>query len=314
MAFLGIDIGGTNIKCTLIDADSSVLASTQVPTNPDGSIDAILRGINGAITNLNRDSIAFEGACFGIPGPVDSVTNTVVMAPNLGWMASTDICGPAAELLGCSVVVANDATCAASGEAHFGAGREYKSFLLLTLGTAVGAALVQDGRPFSGYGRYGGELGHIPLVHGGIPCSCGIDGCFEQYGSATALTRIAASCAKKDPTSMMASADVNALKAEDVVAAAIQGDCAALDAFDEYTTYLAKGTAGLVNIFRPDAVIYAGGLANAGELLRKEAELKLAKYTCASEIVGSPRVVLSGNASNIGALGAAMIASQQASL
>ena len=310
MAFIGIDIGGTYTKCALVDAHSNILASSQVPTNPDGGVKAILGSINRAVAELNNTQ-PLECACLGIPGPIDLATNSVVMAPNLGWMTRTDICSAAADLLQCPVYVANDAICAACGEAHFGAGQTFKSFLLLTLGTAVGAALTQNGKPFLGCGRYSAELGHIPLVHGGLPCSCGIDGCFEQYGSATALVRIALSYAKDDPASMLATADESKVRAEDVIASVASGDKAAQRAFDEYTTYLAEGTAGLVNIFRPEAVIYAGGLANADELLCKTMQTKLLERVCASEVVGAPKVVVSQNASNIGALGAAVIATQR---
>ena len=64
------------------------------------------------------------------------------------------------------VILGNDALCAAMAESKLGVGKKYKNIILLTLGTAVGGAVIFDGKPFSGFGPYGGELGHIPLHHG----------------------------------------------------------------------------------------------------------------------------------------------------
>lgn len=216
--------------------------------------------------------------------------------PNLGWFEPFDVADAVGNLLGVRPALANDAVCAAVGEAHYGAGRGLGSFLMLTLGTAVGAAVVVDGRPLDAYGRFGGELGHMPLVHGGLPCSCGIHGCFQQYGSATALLRMAKETG------------LEVEMASEVFSLAEQGDARANAVADEFCGYVAEGAAGLTNIFRPEAVILAGGAARAGEPLRALVEEKLFERTYASSILGAPRVLLAEEPAGAGALGAAFIA------
>lgn len=292
MSYLGIDIGGTNTKAVLLDADGAVLDSSEVPTRPDGSLASIVIAIEAAAHGMLGD---VEGACLALPGIVDDESGQAVFVPNLGWFEPVDVAAAVENLLGCRPALANDAVCAAVGEARHGAGRGLSSFLMLTLGTAVGAAMVVDGRPLDAYGRFGGELGHIPLVHGGLPCSCGIDGCFQQYGSATALLRIAAG------------AGLEVGVASDVFALSEAGDERAAAVADEFCGYVAEGAAGLTNIFRPEAVILAGGAARAGETLRALVEEKLHAHTYASAILGAPRVLLAEEPANAGAMGAAAI-------
>lgn len=135
-------------------------------------------------------------------------------------------------------------------------------------------------------------------MHGGLPCSCGIDGCFQQYGSATALLRMA-----RD-------AGLGVTQASDVFSLAEAGDERAAAVADGFCGYVAEGAAGLANIFRPEAVILAGGAARAGEPLRARVEEKLFARTYASAILGAPRVLLAEEPSCAGALGAAVISAR----
>ena len=319
MRYLGIDIGGTNIKAALIDGHGCVLARAAAQTRPNGTIETLVDRIEALLGELPYAAGDITSTCLGIPGIVDGATGPVVFAPSLGLRDADAV--PAFErLLGMPVSLANDAVCAAMGEAAGGgAGAGLNSFLLLTLGTAVGAALIQDNRPFEGYGRFGGELGHIPLVHGGIPCSCGIRGCFEQYGSAAGLARAARDAVARHPESLLApvfatydDATPGAPDVARVFEAAASGDAAAREAVDRYTCYLADGIAGLVNIFRPEAIVLAGGIASAGEALRAPVEQKVARRTYAAELIGAPQVLLARSGAFAGAEGAARIACQRA--
>ena len=293
MAYLGVDVGGTNTKAVLLDAGRSVSLTAETPTRPDGSLESVLDAIDAATEGM-RDDI--EGVGVALPGIVDDDSGQAIFIPNLGWFEPVAVADTLEQRWGVRPALANDAVCAAAGEAHFGAGRGLGSFLMLTLGTAVGAAMIRDGQPLQAYGRFGGELAHIPLRHDGFPCSCGIRGCFQQYGSATALMRIARR------------AKLGVSTASEVFSLADQGNEAASRVADKYTTYLADGAAGLVNIFRPEAVVLAGGVARAGEPLRAAVEEKLFKRTYASGILGAPQVLLAEEPAHAGALGAAIVA------
>lgn len=292
MAYLGIDVGGTNTKVALVDVMGQVLATNEVPTRPDGSLGPVIVAIMEATQGLLRDA---DKVGLALPGIVDDESGQAIFVPNLGWFEPMSVANTVEMLVGHRPTLANDAVCAAVGEAHYGAGRGLSSFLMLTLGTAVGAAMVVDGRPLDAYGRFGGELGHIPLVHGGLPCSCGIEGCFQQYGSATALLRMAKE------------AGLEVEVASEVFSLAEQGDEHAAAVADEFCGYVAEGAAGLTNIFRPEAVILAGGAARAGEPLRALVEEKLFERTYASAILGAPQVLLAEEPAGAGALGAAIV-------
>lgn len=294
MAYLGIDIGGTNTKAALLDG-RVILAQEEVPTRPDGTLDAVMEAIRSAAGSMLPRA---DALCLALPGIVDADEGRAVFVPNLGWFEPVNIADAVERELGLRPRLVNDAVAAAVGEAHFGAGQGLESFLVLTLGTAVGAALIVDGKPFQGYGRFGGELAHIPLRHDGFPCSCGIRGCFQQYGSANALKRMARR------------AGLAVGQASEAFDLAAEGNTTAAAVVDKYCTYLAEGAAGITNIFRPQAVILAGGLAAAGEALRAPVEEKLACFTYASEILGSPQVLFASAPAGAGALGAATISGQ----
>lgn len=294
-ACLGIDVGGTNTKSALLDEGGAVLATYEAPTRPDGTLESVLE----AIGSVCLDAYGWAGGmCVALPGIVDDASGRAVFVPNLGWFEPVEVADAVEGTFGLRPRLVNDAVAASVGEAHFGAGRGLGSFLMLTLGTAVGAAMVVGGRPLDAYGRHGGELGHIPLVHGGLPCSCGIEGCFQQYGSATALLRMARE------------AGLEVAYASEVFSLAEGGDGRAAAVADEFCGYVAEGAAGLTNIFRPEAVVLAGGAARAGEPLRSLVEEKLRARTYASAILGAPRVLLAEEPAGAGALGAAIIASQ----
>lgn len=294
MRHLGVDVGGTNTKAVLLENGCSVIASSEVPTGADGSLEAVLAAVRAAVEGME----GWSTVGVALPGIVDDASGKAVFVPNLGWFEPMGVGDAVQQMLGARPALANDAVCAAVGEAHFGAGKGIESFLMLTLGTAVGAAMVVGGQPLDTYGRFGGELGHIPLVHGGLPCSCGIDGCFQQYGSATALLRMA-----RD-------AGLGVTQASDVFSLAEAGDERAAAVADGFCAYVAEGAAGLANIFRPEAVILAGGAARAGEPLRARVEEKLFARTYASAILGAPRVLLAEEPSCAGARGAAVISAR----
>ena len=200
--YLGIDIGGTDIKAALIDELGHQLIFTKVPTNADGTVETIIKKVAAIAALIIEQSGAapssIKSAGVGIPGLIKNSKGPVVFAPSIGW-SMIDAVPLLEKALQLPVILGNDALCAAMAESKLGVGKKYKNIILLTLGTAVGGAVIFDGKPFSGFGPYGGELGHIPLHHGGYPCSCGLKGCFEQYGSANALVWQTLSLIKDNP-------------------------------------------------------------------------------------------------------------------
>ena len=119
-ACLGIDVGGTNTKAALVDESGAILASHEVPTRPDGSLEAIVSAIAAASADM-RGGVSV--ACIALPGIVDDASGRAIFVPNLGWFEPVDVAEGVKTLLGVTPRLANDAVAAAVGEAHFGAGQ-----------------------------------------------------------------------------------------------------------------------------------------------------------------------------------------------
>ena len=219
------------------------------------------------------DSI--ESIGIGTPGAVDARTGTVEYSCNLPTFLSYPLADKLRELTKKEkVYIDNDANAAALGEAVAGAAKGASSSVMITLGTGVGGGIVIDGKILPSFNGAGGELGHTVIVHGGVPCPCGRNGCFEAYSSATSLIRMTKERLRtlKDkgiPSLMLDSCGNDPEKANTRTAfdASKQNDPEAKRLIDEYSGYLACGIINLINTFQPEVFIIGGGLSGEGDYL-----------------------------------------------
>ncbi|MFI5425931.1 ROK family protein [Aeromicrobium sp. UC242_57] len=193
---IGVDIGGTKIAAGLVSETGQILASDAEPTPDDSSrIPAIVADL---VDRLARDHEPV-GVGIGAAGFVGEDRSTVRFAPNIDWV-SEPLGAHVRELVDLPVVVENDANAAAWGEFRFGAGEDTDDLLLITVGTGIGGGIVHQGQLFRGGFGVAAEIGHMRIVPDGILCGCGQHGCYEQYGSGSALVREArARLASEDP-------------------------------------------------------------------------------------------------------------------
>ena len=272
---LGIDLGGTNIASGVVDENFKIIGSAKVKTNAprpaeeivDDMVKSALEAVKQA--GLTIDDIAVIGV--GTPGSVVNDTGVVAYANNLGFY---DV--PLAEMLekklGKKVFVENDANAATYGEYIAGAGKGTKNFVAITLGTGVGGGIIIDGNIYSGTNFAGGELGHTVIQMDGEACTCGRNGCFEAYASATALIRQTKQAMIRFPKSKMwelCNNDIGNASGRTAFDAARAGDETALDVVSAYERYLSVGIANIVNTFQPDVFCVGGGISNEGEYLIK---------------------------------------------
>jgi glucokinase len=313
MAVAGVDIGGTFVKAVVLAQDDSVVAHTTEPTRaPFGETkvsELIARTIEGLCKEPGLAIDDVVGVGLSIPGIVED--GAAYYAPSLGWRNEVDVARMEDGILPAPCTVANDAVCAGIAESRIGAARGYARALVLTIGTGVGASYIVDGNAFEGFGRFGGELAHIPLGGTDVPCSCGIKGCMQQCCSAVALGYLAKDRMDSHPNSLLA----NRLGprtvypgAEDVFKAADEGCGVALETLGIYYDYLAQGIGGLVNIFRPDCVVLGGGLVAAQPRVAYVVDELLGSYVYASEFLGRPPVLAAETGTFASAIGAALMA------
>jgi glucokinase len=269
--YLGIDLGGTNIKSGVVDDSGRPVSSVSVETNADRGPEQGLRNLEKAgrlaveASGLGWEEIAAVG--LGSPGTMDLGAGMLLDPPNLpGWvnLPIRDLLGAR---LGKPTVLQNDASAAAFGEYWAGGWRETRSLVLFTLGTGIGGGIVQEGRVVEGRHSHGAESGHIIIqMDGGRQCSCGAYGHLEAYASATALVKRAREALAEDRSSALHDLlHRNALTSRAIAEASERGDALARRLMRETARYLAVGAVCLMHTIDPDLVLFGGGMIAAGE-------------------------------------------------
>lgn len=247
---LGIDLGVTNLKWSVVEADVGswrAIDRGQVPTLASEGPEAVI-GRMAAIgrTELERrPAIATLGV--GVPGLYDPATGSGRFLVNMpGHWTGQPIAPPLERALRVPVALINDARAFGLAELRLGAGRGVSALVGLTLGTGIGGVIAIDGRVHLGHDGTAGEIGHQTIDPDGPLCGCGNHGCLEAFARAD---RIAAACGT------------------DTVAAAIEaaraGDARALAGFAEIGRYLGIGIANMVVVISPDKVVIGGGISVA---------------------------------------------------
>lgn len=272
MYTIGIDLGGTNIVASVVDADYNIVSTAKVKTNSPRSAESIFDDIAAiskqAVKDANITMADIHSVGLGTPGTVNS-NGDIEYSNNLRFENV-----PAKQMLidrlGVeNVFVANDANCAALGEAYAGCGNGCKNFVAVTLGTGVGSGIIIDGKIITGVNNAGGECGHTVIVMDGEPCSCGRKGCWEAYASASALIRETKEAMDANPDSAMhkiaeKEGKVNGKTAFDAMRL---GDEAGCKVVDQYERYIACGISNIINALQPEIVCVGGGISAEGETL-----------------------------------------------
>lgn len=248
--FLGVDLGGTNVKIGVCTASGEARGSVSIPTEPARGPQDVVSRIGDAADGLMQKTGRAVACGSGVPGPLDLARTTLFVAVNLpGWknVPYPEILG---KRLGIPTFMENDANCAAWGEYIAGAGRGTQSLVLYTLGTGVGGGIILNGDLWVGASGAAGELGHMTIEINGLQCPCGQAGCVEQYASANALARRWGKGSAKE-----------------CFEAARRGDPEALAAVEGSAEALAIGCANMIHVLHPEVIVLAGGMAAAGDLL-----------------------------------------------
>lgn len=273
MYYLGIDLGGTNIACGVVNENYEIIGRGRVKTNlprpaaeiADGIFNASMTAIENA--GVKKGDIKFAG--IGSPGAIDAKNGIVSYANNLGFN-NVPLKKLVEERLNIETFIENDANAAAYGEMLAGAGKGTNDFVAVTLGTGVGGGVIIGGKILSGYNSAGAELGHTVINVDGEPCSCGRNGCWEAYASATALIRQTKREMLNNKNSLMWELtdgnidNVNGITAFDAMR---QNDKSGKAVVDNYIKYVAVGVVNMINIFQPQILCIGGGISKEGDTL-----------------------------------------------
>lgn len=295
---IGIDLGGTNTAAGLVDAKGRIVdresVKTNLPTTPErivGDMIVLCRKL------MERNGLQNQDVCsvgVGVPCTANKQNGCMEDADHLGFSAGP-LVAPLQEALGLPVYIENDANAAAWGEYRAGQ-YEADSFLLVTLGTGVGGGIILGGKLITGVNNAAGELGHMTIHMDGEPCGCGKYGCFESYGSASALIRHAREATGEQIT-----------EAKEVFDRAAAGEQVCIRLLDTYTTHLAVGLANLINIFGPAYICIGGGVSAAGDVLLEPVREKTYAMMYAKAAQRKPQIILAKLCNDAGILGAAWL-------
>ncbi|HEY6532667.1 MAG TPA: ROK family protein [Acidimicrobiales bacterium] len=316
---IGVDVGGTKVLAVAVDPTrpTEILAERRVPT-PVGDATKILEAIGGAARVVSDDLVAIgrapEVVGIGIPGLVDT-DGRLRAAPNLSGLVGVEIPPRLRELVPYPVVVDNDANCALWAEVCVGAGLGARDAVLVTLGTGIGGALVNDAVLRHGVHGFAGEPGHMVVDPSGPACPCGRKGCWERYASGSGLGMLARRAAEggRVPAVLeLAGGDVSAVDGEHLIAAARAGHPGAGAVLDEFAWWLALGIANLVNVLDPELILIGGGLADESDLFLPRTREELGRMALGASARTGTRVEVATLGSRAGAIGAALLATRVA--
>jgi len=308
---LGLDVGGTKVLGVVLDDDGAVVAEHKEPTRRDAA--GLIARLEAVATSLQNEAPGAVALGVGLPGLVDRA-GTLRFAPNLPGIVELPVGPTLTEALGLPVRADNDATCAAWGEHQLGAAAGADTALLVTLGTGIGGGIVVDGRLVRGANGFAGEIGHMVVDDGGIPCPCGRSGCWERYASGSALgqqgrTLVAGGGGRR--LLELAGGDPAAVTGEHVTAAAVEGDAEALAVLDGFADWFALGLANLIHVFDPSRCVIGGGLVAAGPVVFDPIRTALSEVRLIAPEHRPPvEVVPATLGARAGAIGAALLARQ----
>lgn len=309
---IGLDLGGTNSVFGVVDNKGEIIATTSIKTQAYPSVDQYIMESVKAIKQIAEQVGGMEKIrAMGIGAPCGNYyKGTIEHAANLVWAKGiVPLANMFVNELGIPVVVTNDAKAAAMGEMKYGVAVGMNNFVELTLGTGVGSGIVANGQLIYGFDGFAGELGHMIVELDGRPCGCGRKGCLETYCSATGVVRTAiAMLEESSETTSLRDIATDKLTSYEVYKAAMAGDTMAQEVFKQTGRRIGIACANIATFLSPEAFIFFGGLAQAGELLLRPIE-EAYNENVLSLYKGKARFLMSGlDGAKAAILGASAIA------
>ncbi|WP_134738739.1 ROK family protein [Nocardioides sp. 503] len=289
---VGVDIGGTKVLAGEVTAEGRVLRTARRRTPgrsaaPHELDDAVTEAVEEVAQGRPLASVGLS-----VAGLVDVARGRVRFSTHLPWQED-DTGARLSARWGVPVLLDNDVSCAAIAELAFGRGLSHSDFLLVTIGTGIGGAIVHRGRLWRGANGMAGEFGHVRVVPDGRVCECGMRGCLEEYASGNALRRLAGDAYEDGQA---------------VTAAATAGDPVAIQALTSVGDWFGIGLAGLVGSFDPAALVIGGGVVDAGELLLGPTRAALERHLVGAGHRDLPPLLVAACGPAAGMVGAAHLA------
>jgi glucokinase len=260
-----VDIGGTKTAVGIVDDGGRVLSRSECPTDPEGGYGNELARIEQMLRAMAAAAhTELTGIGIGSTGPVDPLTGEFGDVNFFPAWRGENLVNDLSRAFQVTAAMENDADAAALAEAAWGAGKNKKRFIYVTIGTGIGAGIVLDGQLYRGVDGAHPEIGHHVIDASGPPCMCGFHGCWESLAAGPAMVAWMESTMPKDYPHR------DNLTAKRICELAREGDALALQAVAQEGRCLGLGLANLVTLFTPDAIVLGGSVMNSAVLFLEE--------------------------------------------
>ncbi len=310
--FLGIDLGGTNIKAGIVDESAEIISRVSIKTHRQEGLDAVIERMcqagREAIEQSNFTINDIEAIGIGAPGTLNHKTGIIIAPPNFPDWKNVPVRDMISQRLNnLPATLENDANVAAWAEYWAGAGKGCESLVMLTLGTGIGGGVIINGRIHRGFHDTAAEIGHMMIKVDDRLCVCGQTGCIEAYASAMNMAKIATEQLQAGRESSMSQV-IDA--GQEITAKVIEehlrkGDKFAAEIWEQTCRYIAIGCVNIANVIDPEMIVFTGGMAKAGDLLLDSVRkhfLEIRSYVFSGIV---PKLAISEFGSEAGFIGAA---------
>lgn len=277
MNIIGVDIGGTNTRTSLIN-NAKILFTERFKTfefkKSDEFISRLFKSIEEA---LSKTTEKISAIIIAVPGTIEN--NRVAYAPNLGWF-DVPLSEKVENRFNIPVLLENDGNMATIGEFYYGSLKETVNSILLTIGTGVGGGIIINKELYRGKSGGAPEIGHFIINMGGRKCGCGLQGCFEAYASASGLIRTAKEkYLLHGDNSFPDSLLEQKMMPERLFESYKKKDGLSVEIISEYVDHLLTGIGSLINIFEPDKIALGGGVMLSHKIILPLLHEKIEQYT-----------------------------------
>lgn len=307
---ISIDMGGTNIRVGVVDEFGGVKHKRSILTEADlgkeSVVERLIQLIQSTYNNSSREDEVI-GLSLAVPGPYDVSSGVFYNPPNLPGWDKFYFREALEKHLEIPIYIINDANAAALGEYVYGAGKEFRYLVYLTLGTGIGSGVIINGELLMGSRGFAPEFGHMTIDKNGPVCNCGNIGCLEALASGTAISKLTIEKLKNGSSSILnklVSGEFHDINAKMVASAAKNGDDLALSIMKQAGSNLGVGLVNIIHSFDPEIIVLGGGLVESLDIMMPSIEFEISKRVMINQ-KDKVRLVVSQIEENVALLGAA---------
>jgi glucokinase len=315
--YVGVDVGGTNLRAGVVDEQGRILGEARQPALAESglraAVERTIEAIQEAIENAGFSTTDIRAVGLGVPGGHNSKEGITLFSPNFADSRNVPVTPPIREATGLPAFMLNDVSVTTLGEHRFGAGRGSDQVVMITLGTGIGGGAIIDGELRIGHTEGFAEVGHMIIDPEGPFCGCGNRGCWESLAARDAIiNRAVTKIQHGRKTSIAEKVDyrLGSITPALIAHSAEEGDAVALEVMSETGYYVGLGITNLIQLYNPEVLIVGGGIAQAGKHLF-EPMLRTVRARAHMVPASTVRIVPAQLGDDAGVIGGAVLAANE---